>query len=67
MEKTTEEKSDTQKFREYNMKPRLSISIDQALFFQIRDLIRKEHFLKNKSQVVEYAIRDMLRMRKENA
>ena len=48
------------------MKQRISISIDIELIPKMRTLIRKEHFLKNKSQVVEYAIIDMIRRRKEN-
>ena len=49
------------------MKHRLSISIDEDLVPEIRALMRSEHYFKNKSQVVEYAIKDLVRRRKESS
>ena len=43
------------------MKTRLSISIDEEILTQIRELMRKERIFRNKSHVVECAIYEFLK------
>lgn len=43
------------------MKHRISVSIDENIIPQMREIIRKEQFLRNKSQLVEYALKDLIR------
>ena len=42
------------------MKNRMSISIDENLISQIFELMRREHIFRNKSHVVEYALKELM-------
>ncbi len=42
------------------MKFKMSVSVEEGLIYKIRDKIRADRSLKNKSQVVEAALRHFL-------
>ena len=50
-------------FKDLNetMKHRISISIDEELIPQMRELMRKQRIFRNKSHLVEFAIQELLR------
>lgn len=47
------------------MKHRISVSIDENIIPQMRQLIRTEDIIKNKSQLVEHAIKDLIKRKQE--
>ena len=47
------------------MKSRLSISVDEQLISRIYELMRKENIFRNKSHVVEYALQELMKKKKD--
>jgi Arc/MetJ-type ribon-helix-helix transcriptional regulator len=45
------------------MKTRFTVSVEEELVPQIRELMRKERIFKNKSHIVEYALFEFLKNR----
>lgn len=43
------------------MKHRLSISIDEELYHEIRDFMRENSDFRNRSKVIEHALRQLIR------